>query len=163
MLPILHLNGYKINNPTLLARISHEELENLFKGYGWTPHFVEGDDPRADAPEDGCDAGGLRPGDPRAFSKRPAPAGKRQSAALADDRAAQPERLDRAEGSRRPQGGRLLARAPGAARRRRDNPAASEDRLEDWLRSYKPEELFDESGRLIAGAEGACPSGRRGA
>ncbi|HME36506.1 MAG TPA: phosphoketolase family protein [Candidatus Sulfotelmatobacter sp.] len=45
VLPILHLNGYKINNPTLLARISHEELENLFRGYGWTPHFVEGCDP----------------------------------------------------------------------------------------------------------------------
>ena len=45
VLPILHLNGYKINNPTLLARISHEELENLFRGYGWTPYFVEGSDP----------------------------------------------------------------------------------------------------------------------
>src|SRR5436190_2441730 len=45
VLPILHLNGYKINNPTILSRISHEELEDLFKGYGWTPHFVEGDDP----------------------------------------------------------------------------------------------------------------------
>ena len=44
VLPILNLNGYKINNPTLLARISHEELEDLFKGYGWTPFFVEGDD-----------------------------------------------------------------------------------------------------------------------
>ncbi|HTW57330.1 MAG TPA: phosphoketolase family protein [Terriglobales bacterium] len=44
VLPILHLNGYKIDNPTLLARISHEELENLFRGYGWTPHFVEGSD-----------------------------------------------------------------------------------------------------------------------
>src|SRR5574343_1539452 len=45
VLPILHLNGYKINNPTLLSRISHEELENLFKGYGWQPYFVEGSDP----------------------------------------------------------------------------------------------------------------------
>src|SRR6202008_4380383 len=45
VLPILNLNGYKINNPTLLARISREELDNLFKGYGWTPHFVEGEDP----------------------------------------------------------------------------------------------------------------------
>src|SRR5271170_365402 len=45
VLPILHLNGYKIANPTLLARIEPEELENLFKGYGWTPYFVEGDDP----------------------------------------------------------------------------------------------------------------------
>ena len=44
VLPILHLNGYKIDNPTLLARISHDELENLFRGYGWTPYFVEGSD-----------------------------------------------------------------------------------------------------------------------
>src|SRR6187551_127408 len=44
VLPILNLNGYKINNPTLLARISHEELEDLFKGYGYTPMFVEGSD-----------------------------------------------------------------------------------------------------------------------
>ena len=42
VLPILHLNGYKIANPTVLARISHEELEALFRGYGYAPHFVEG-------------------------------------------------------------------------------------------------------------------------
>src|SRR5881296_1700213 len=47
VLPILHLNGYKINNPTLLSRISHEELRDLFIGYGWTPYFVEGDDPKS--------------------------------------------------------------------------------------------------------------------
>src|ERR1700683_2742454 len=46
VLPILHLNGYKIANPTLLARIEPEELDALFKGYGWTPHVVEGDDPQ---------------------------------------------------------------------------------------------------------------------
>ena len=46
VLPILHLNGYKINNPTILSRISNEELNHLFLGYGWAPHFVEGDDPR---------------------------------------------------------------------------------------------------------------------
>ncbi|HXY50645.1 MAG TPA: phosphoketolase family protein [Terriglobales bacterium] len=45
VLPILHLNGYKINNPTLLARIPHEELESLLRGYGWTPYFVEGHEP----------------------------------------------------------------------------------------------------------------------
>ena len=45
VLPILHLNGYKIANPAVLARISHEELEQLFLGYGYTPYFVEGDDP----------------------------------------------------------------------------------------------------------------------
>jgi xylulose-5-phosphate/fructose-6-phosphate phosphoketolase len=44
VLPILHLNGYKINNPSILARISHGELESLFIGYGWTPYFVEGSD-----------------------------------------------------------------------------------------------------------------------
>src|SRR5450755_1615385 len=45
VLPILHLNGYKISNPTLLARIEHEELEHFFRGCGWTPYFVEGDEP----------------------------------------------------------------------------------------------------------------------
>jgi xylulose-5-phosphate/fructose-6-phosphate phosphoketolase len=45
VLPVLHLNGYKINNPAILARISYEELEALFIGYGWTPYFVEGSDP----------------------------------------------------------------------------------------------------------------------
>src|SRR5216117_59406 len=45
VLPILHLNGYKIANPCVLARISHEELDQLFRGYGYTPHFVEGSDP----------------------------------------------------------------------------------------------------------------------
>ena len=44
VLPVLHLNGYKINNPTILSRVSHEELEALFVGYGWTPYFVEGSD-----------------------------------------------------------------------------------------------------------------------
>ncbi len=45
VLPILHLNGYKIANPTILARITHEELEQLLRGYGWTPYFVEGHEP----------------------------------------------------------------------------------------------------------------------
>src|SRR5579863_7387809 len=45
VLPILHLNGYKISNPTVLARISREELEQLLRGYGWQPHFVEGHEP----------------------------------------------------------------------------------------------------------------------
>ena len=44
VLPILHLNGYKIDNPTILARVSHDEIENLFRGFGWTPYFVEGSD-----------------------------------------------------------------------------------------------------------------------
>ena len=55
VLPILHLNGYKIANPTVLARISHEELEDLIEGYGYKPYFVEGSEPAGDAPEDGGD------------------------------------------------------------------------------------------------------------
>ena len=73
VLPILNLNGYKINNPTLLARMSHEELENLFKGYGWTPHFVEGDDRRVDAPGNGRERWRTACWRFAAFSKRPAP------------------------------------------------------------------------------------------
>ena len=65
VLPILNLNGYKIANPTILARISHEELEALFVGYGYTPYFVEGDRPAADAPEDGRDARDADRRDPR--------------------------------------------------------------------------------------------------
>jgi xylulose-5-phosphate/fructose-6-phosphate phosphoketolase len=53
VLPILHLNGYKISNPTLLARISREELEALLRGYGWTPFFVEGHEPVPAAPPHG--------------------------------------------------------------------------------------------------------------
>ena len=53
VLPILHLNGYKIANPCVLARISHEELDHLFRGYGYEPHFVEGNDPANDAPAHG--------------------------------------------------------------------------------------------------------------
>ena len=56
VLPILHLNGYKIANPTVLARIPREELEELFAGYGYKPHFLEGDDPDGDASSDGGDA-----------------------------------------------------------------------------------------------------------
>jgi len=47
VLPILHLNGYKISNPTVLARIEHEELDQFLRGCGWIPYFVEGDDPDA--------------------------------------------------------------------------------------------------------------------
>ena len=65
VLPILNLNGYKIANPTILARISHDELEALFVGYGYKPYFVEGSDPSVDAPEDGGDARRGRRRDPR--------------------------------------------------------------------------------------------------
>ena len=117
VLPILNLNGYKIANPTILARISHEELEALFVGYGYTPYFVEGSDPAEMHQRDGGDA---RAGDRR--DPRGPEGGARlehgQPSALADDRAAVAERVDRTEGDQRPQGRRLLALASGAVRRR---------------------------------------------
>ena len=67
VLPILHLNGYKIANPTLLARITHEELEQLLRGYGWTPLFRGGPRAGADASGHGRHArrgGGADPNDP---------------------------------------------------------------------------------------------------
>jgi xylulose-5-phosphate/fructose-6-phosphate phosphoketolase len=93
VLPILHLNGYKIANPALLARIGDEELTRLLEGYGYTPYLVEGDDPHR-APADGRDPR------PRARRDRADPAGgarKRRPdpAALAGDRAAHAEGLDR--------------------------------------------------------------------
>ena len=99
MLPILHLNGYKINNPTLLARISHEELENLMRGYGWTPYFVEGSDPdsmhqaMAATMEHCVDRD---PRNPRGSAQQR----RGDAAALAHDRAALAQRLDRAARSR---------------------------------------------------------------
>jgi len=69
VLPVLHLNGYKIANPSLLARIGHQELEHLMRGYGWNPLFVEGHEARGDAPGDGRGDGYGRqpdPGDPPA-------------------------------------------------------------------------------------------------
>ena len=119
--PILHLNGYKINNPTLLARISHEELENLMRGYGWTPYFVEGSDPETmhqamAATVEHC-----------IQEIRAVPAGmpehrRGQAAALADDRAALSERMGRAARSRRSLARGILARPPGSADRRQEEP-----------------------------------------
>ena len=57
VLPILHLNGYKIANPTILARISHQQLEQLFLGYGYKPYFVEGSDPETMHQVNGSDPG----------------------------------------------------------------------------------------------------------
>ena len=126
VLPILNLNGYKIANPTILSRISHEELEALFVGYGYKPYFVEGSDPAADAPEDGGDAGAGHRRDPRRCRRRRGESNDADPSALADDRAALAQGLDRAEGAGRPQAGGLLAIAPGPLRRRAEQPGAPE-------------------------------------
>ncbi len=159
VLPILHLNGYKINNPTLLARISHEELENLFKGYGWTPHFVEGDDPHV-------------------MHKKMAAT---MEECVVEIRRIQSE-ARRTGKFTRPRWPMIILRSPkgwtgpkevdghkveGFWRSHQvplsgmhDNPKHMKQ-LETWLRSYKPEELFEENGQLLAELRELAPKGTR--
>jgi xylulose-5-phosphate/fructose-6-phosphate phosphoketolase len=159
VLPILNLNGYKINNPTLLARVSHEELEHLFQGYGWTPHFVEGHDPEVM---------------------------HQKMAAVLEDclleiRRIQQEARTRGEPNR-PRWPMIVLRSPkgwtgpkevdghkieGFWRAHqvplaniRDNPTHLKI-LEEWMRSYRPEELFDKSGKLVPELKALAPTGIR--
>ena len=160
VLPILHLNGYKIANPTVLARIPHAELRALLEGYGYAPRFVEGDDPGDDAPADGSDARRGRRGDRRDPAQGPR-GGHARAPALADDRAAHAEGLDRARSSStdcRPR-----ARFARTRFRSRTSPAIPSTcaQLEQWMRSYRPEELFDETGALRADLAALAPDGER--
>ena len=111
VLPILHLNGYKIANPTILARIPRAELESLMIGYGYKPYWVEGDDPATMhqlMAEDARCGDRRDPGVPeRGAQGRHA----RRTAGLADDRAQVAEGLDGAEGSRQPPSHRPCLRA----------------------------------------------------
>jgi len=159
VLPILNLNGYKIANPTVLARISHEELESLFAGYGYTPIFVEGDDPPV----------------------------MHQKMAAALERAIGEIRSYQREARRsslpfRPRWPVIVLRSPkgwtgpkeinghkveGSWRSHqvpfsdvRQNPA-NLNRLEEWLRSYQPEQLFDENGTFIPALRTLAPVGAR--
>ena len=124
VLPILHLNGYKIANPTVLARISHEELEQLLEGYGWDPLFVEGDDPDVMHPlmAQTLDRAVEQIRD---IQRTRATAGKPCSAALADDCADDAEGMDRPEGRRRATHRGNLPRASGAADGAVDQSGAS--------------------------------------
>ena len=159
VLPILNLNGYKINNPTLLARVSHEELENLFKGYGWEPHFVEGDDVElmhqkmASTLED-CvlQIRGIQ--EEARASGKPSRARWPMIVLRTPKGWTGPKEVDghKVEGSWR------AHQVPLAGVR--ENPAHLK-LLEDWLRSYRPEELFDESGRLISELRALAPTGTR--
>ena len=128
VLPILHLNGYKIANPTVLARISPEELEWMFKGYGWTPYVVEGDDPAmmhqlmAEVMED-CVTGDSRDSEEGAECAEGCAAG---AAAVADDYSADAEGMDVSEGDRWAQAGGFVAGAPDADSRSEDESGALE-------------------------------------
>ena len=160
VLPILHLNGYKIANPTVLARIPREELLELLRGYGHTPYLVEGDDPATmhqqfAATLDRC------LDEIAEIQRRAREDGVTEPAALADDRAALAEGLDRPEDGRRPAGRGHLARRT----RCRSTNAREDDGhravLEDWLRSYRPEELFDDDGAPVPAVRDLHPAGRR--
>jgi xylulose-5-phosphate/fructose-6-phosphate phosphoketolase len=159
VLPILHLNGYKIASPTVLARISHDELEALFRGYGYTPHFVEGSDPvemhqkmastldrvLADIREIQRDARS------NGFTRRPA----WPMIVLRSPKGwTGPKEVDgkQTEGSWRSHQVPLSKIA--------EQPAHLQV-LEDWLKSYRPSELFDESGRLNAELAELAPKGSR--
>jgi len=159
VLPILNLNGYKIANPTILSRISHQELEALFVGYGYKPYFVEGSDPAL------------------VHQKMAATLDE----AIGEIRSVQ--RQARQSGKAvRPRWPMIVLRTPkgwtgpaemnghkleGSWRSHqvpfsdvRENPASLK-LLEDWMRSYKPEELFDAAGTLRADLKALAPKGAR--
>ena len=159
VLPILHLNGYKISNPTVLARISHEELEQLLRGYGWTPYFVEGHDPEL-----------MHEAMASVLDQVIEDIRRIQSAA-------------RSTGlSERPRWPMIVLKSPkgwtgpkvvdglqveGTFRAHQvpiSDPATHPEHLallEAWLRSYRPEELFDEQGRLMKELAELAPKGTR--
>ena len=159
VLPILNLNGYKINNPTLLARISHEELTDLFKGYGYSPLFVEGSDP---------------------LSMHQAMAGTLDHC-IQKIKSAQQEARSSGTASRprwpmivlrTPKGWTAPAEVDGKRVegfwRAHQVPLAGVKKnpehlklLEEWMHSYKPEELFDQNGSLVAELRELTPVGHR--
>ena len=160
VLPILHLNGYKIANPTVLARITREELEQLLRGYGWTPYFVAGHEPEPMHEAMAATLDAARRAESRDPAATPASTATR-AAALADDRARLAQGLDRAES--RSTACRSKARSVRTRCRSPIDAANPEHlrQLEDWLRSYRPEELFDEQGRLIPELAELAPTGER--
>ena len=163
VLPILHLNGYKIANPTVLARIPEDELLDLFRGYGWQPVLVSGGfDGEEPARVHERFAAALDEALDRIDSIQRAAreSGATTLGALADADPPDAEGLDRATRGRREAGRRDMARAPGTDRRRarqRRPPC----QLEEWLRSYRPEELFDGDGRLMPELAALAPLGER--
>ncbi|HTJ29062.1 MAG TPA: phosphoketolase family protein, partial [Acidobacteriaceae bacterium] len=158
VLPILHLNGYKIANPTVLARIPHHELEELMRGYGYEPFTLEGDDPMT------------------------MHQGMAQVLDVIFERIAKIQKAAREEGNtERPRWPMLIFKSPkgwtgpkfvdgkpveGTWRAHqvpieiKDNPEHLKQ-LESWMRSYRPEELFDEKGYFRADLADLAPTGQR--
>src|SRR5688572_10268812 len=159
VLPILHLNGYKINNPTLLARISREELENLFKGYGWTPHFVEGDEPltmhqKMAATMEKCVVEIRRIQQEARSSGKPTRPRWPMIVMRTHKGWTGPKSVD----GHKVEDYWRSHQVPLAGMH--ENPKHLKQ-LEEWLRSNKPEELFDDAGRLIDELKELAPKGTR--
>jgi xylulose-5-phosphate/fructose-6-phosphate phosphoketolase len=159
VLPVLHLNGYKIANPTILARIPREELEQLLRGYGWTPHFVEGDEPEK---MHQLMAGIL-------------------DTAIEEIKQIQSNARDNNHATR-PRWPMIVFNSPkgwtgpkvvdglqieGTFRAHQIPLQVDSDHphhlklLENWMKSYKAEELFDKKGRLIPELAELAPKGER--
>jgi xylulose-5-phosphate/fructose-6-phosphate phosphoketolase len=159
VLPILHLNGYKINNPTILSRISHEELEQLFKGYGWIPYFVEGDDP-IEMHQAMAEALEVCVLSIREIQKNARESGKATRArwpmlVLRSPKGwTGPKQVD----DHQVEGFWRAHQVP--LKHVRENPAHLKQ-LEAWLRSYQPEELFTENGTIRADIKALAPLGHR--
>lgn len=159
VLPVLHLNGYKISNPTILARIDHDELAQYFRGCGWTPHFVEGEDPDA-MHEAMARTMETVVGEIRAIRQRARFGGDavRPRWPMIILRSPKgwtgPKRIDglAIEGSFRSHQAPLQVDAA--------HPAHLAD-LESWMKSYRPEELFDAGGRLFPELAALAPQGER--
>jgi xylulose-5-phosphate/fructose-6-phosphate phosphoketolase len=159
VLPILHLNGYKIANPTILARIPREELEQLLRGCGWEPFFVAGDDPpdvhRQMARTLDVVIGRIRAIRERARSGEASVRPRWPAIVLQTPKGwTGPKVVDGlpVEGTFRAHQV-PLANPRGNAEHRRQ--------LEAWMRSYRPEELFDDSGRFRADLRELAPAGSR--
>ncbi|MDA3881284.1 MAG: phosphoketolase family protein [Prolixibacteraceae bacterium] len=159
VLPILHLNGYKIANPTVLARISHEELDQLLRGCGWIPHFVEGDDPET-----------MHQLMASVLEKTVEEIKKIQSNARDNNDPARPRWpmivLNSPKGWTGPKEVDGL-KIEDTFRSHQIPLLVDSDHphhlklLEEWMKSYKPEELFDKNGRLLPELKELAPKGER--
>jgi xylulose-5-phosphate/fructose-6-phosphate phosphoketolase len=192
VLPILHLNGYKIAGPTVLARIGHDELESLFRGYGYAPYFVEGDDPAemhqlmaatldqivGEIREIQAVARGPAPSPPT-----PLPRGERGESPrpLPSPHPRPISHGERGGDGERPRWPMIVLRTPKGwtgpkevdglpvegTFRAHQVPISDTDRpehlklLEQWMRSYRPEELFDAGGGFRADLAALAPQGTR--
>lgn len=159
VLPILHLNGYKIANPTILDRISKDELVKLLEGYGWTPYFVAGDDPAAmhqlmaDTLEEVVAT--IR--------------GIREKAKIADEVVRPLWPMIVLRSPKGWTGPKAVGKVPNEGTFRAHQVPIKmlgeqpEDlrELEKWMKHYRPEELFDEQGRLVPNLAELAPAGNR--